>query len=186
MGFGLSLLVEVLGGVATAILLGVVIVSREASTEVGSHDREAHAISEDAQRYIRDRNRVLHIERALSINSAGPQLYGGSLFNAVLEAQRDALHEYRDEMTIKRRRYRELHESESLRHKLIRRKKAIPRFALTNDSKSTLAEWRADVTFAHMPDETPRPIDDPTKRELEPELRRFEDEGDPPIGGWKD
>jgi hypothetical protein len=53
------------------------------------------------------------------------------------------------------------------------------RFELTDEERSVLASWRANIKPAHMPDED-HPIEDPTSEEFEPDLRRFEREGDPP------
>jgi hypothetical protein len=43
-----------------------------------------------------------------------------------------------------------------------------------------LASWRANVEPEHVPGES-HPIDDPTSEDLEPDLRRFERDGDGPA-----
>jgi hypothetical protein len=86
-----------------------------------------------------------------------------------LAAKHAVLHEYRDEITAKRRHYRDIRNAEGWMHGLVRRRLSRPlkRFALTDDQRGTLATWREG-----LPDEGP--LRDPT----DVDLRRFEADGD--------
>jgi hypothetical protein len=53
-------------------------------------------------------------------------------------------------------------------------------FALADSQRSILDSWRSDIQPPSMPG-TSHPVDDPTRPGLEPDLRRFEAEGDPPL-----
>jgi hypothetical protein len=57
----------------------------------------------------------------------------------------------------------------------------LDRYELTDDDRAILAAWRAPATYEGHPDDS-APVDDPTSEEREPDLRRFEREGDPPRG----
>lgn len=94
-------------------------------------------------------------------------------------AQERALHDYRNEMSAKRQRFRELRGAERHAHELLRakRSKPFPRFELTDEQRDVLAKWRADVAPHHMPGAS-HSVDDPTSEDREPDLRRFERGGD--------
>ena len=85
--------------------------------------------------------------------------------------QRRALHEYRDEVSRKRRRCRELLDAAI-------GESSFPRFELDDASRDTLAGWRAPVTLPGM--DQGLSVDDPTDPALEPDLREFERRGDGP------
>jgi hypothetical protein len=56
--------------------------------------------------------------------------------------------------------------------------KPMRRFELTDAEHKILASWRADVGPSHWPGNR-SPIEAPTSVELERDLRRFEERGDP-------
>jgi hypothetical protein len=90
------------------------------------------------------------------------------------EIRHQALHEYRDEISRKRRRYRELR-ADAIGDS------TFPQFELDDASRETLERWRAPVTVPGMDAELA--VDDPTDLALEPNLRQFERHGDGPDEG---
>lgn len=182
MGFWCSLFVEIIGGLVTALALGVGAATFAASEQVRNHDDRVDDLYEDNRRWFRDRDRRVEIDKRQAVgqlNSTG-NLYSGAWIQAMAIKQQLALHDYRDEMSAKRRRYRELHDAEGKAHRLVRKRRSKPmrRFELTDGERTVLASWRANIEPAHMPGEN-HPIEDPTSEALEPDLRRFEREGDP-------
>lgn len=105
--------------------------------------------------------------------------YSGLHLSKLVEVRRRALHEYRDEMTRKLRRYREIAASEGWLHRAVRLQ-PLDRLSLSPGARETLASWRAPVTVAGMDDSAP--VADPTDRDREPALRRFEELGEPAEG----
>ena len=183
MDFWCSLVVEIIGGIVTAIVLGLWATGFAASQQVRRHDEQVADLEEDNRRWLRDRDNRVAIEtsRATSELAARGQLYSGAMHNASAFVRRQALHDYRDELTAKRRRYSELRTLEGRVHWLIRRRrsKSFLRFALSDDQRKLLASWRVYTAPGDPPGATQVVPDDPTSEELEPDLRRFEDEGDP-------
>jgi hypothetical protein len=113
-GFWCSLLVEVLGGLATAGLLAALVAFREAANHIEAHDRDVRALDEDIRRFIRDRDRILKVELATETTrlAARGLFHSGPHLVALIDRKRQALQDYRDEITGKRRLYREICESE--------------------------------------------------------------------------
>jgi hypothetical protein len=72
-------------------------------------------------------------------------------------------------MTRKRRRYRDLCIT-------VGPEVELPPLALSEEARSVLAAWRAPATLPGSGDTAD--FDDPTSEMLEPDLRRFEMEGD--------
>jgi hypothetical protein len=124
----------------------------------------------DAARWLRDRDRELQValKRKRGEMSAAGQLYSGAFLRAQVALKQQALHEYRDEMTRKRRCYRDLCIAVS--------EVELPPLALSERARSLLADWRAPATLPGSNDTAD--LDDPTSEMLEPDLRRFEVEGD--------
>jgi hypothetical protein len=179
MGFGLSLLVEVLGGVVTAALLASLVATREAKNRDDAAEHEATDLNEDLRRFLRDRDRTLGIEMAVrsgEMNARG-LFHSGAHLVALRELKRQALQEYRDEATIKRRRYRELCQ-ERFACPFVLRRRTLPVLRLTAESREILAGWRIQVQVAGMTDAVPMYDHDPTNVEREPHLRNFEERGD--------
>ena len=180
MGFWCSLFVEVLGGVVTALLLAAFAAYWTVRNRVAGHDREVADIDEDLRRFLRDRDRALQIE--LETDSADANRRGiflsGIHLARIAERKRQALHEYRDEATRKRRRYREICEAEqgSLMARMVRRSRPLHDFSLSSESARILDSWRAPATVSGMNDTVA--VDDPTSDAHEPELRRLERDGD--------
>jgi predicted nucleotide-binding protein len=146
---------------------------RSASTTDAASAREVEYLNEDTRRWIADRDRELHAASAKLSNemAARGHQYSGGHLSGLAGLRRQALQEYRDEISAKRRRYRELCAAAASGSD-------VPRFALDDASRETLARWRAPVTVAGMDASTD--VDDPTDRSLEPGLKRFEDQGDGP------
>jgi hypothetical protein len=177
-GFWGSLAVEIVGGVVTAGLLAGLVAYLNADNQIDAHDREVRALDEDMRRFVRDRDRVLWIElTTVTDEMAGRGIVNSSIhLGELADRKRQALHEYRDELIRKRRLYREVCERERWATRLLRRRRgALPRFELSNESKLTVASWRRDATGS---DHETSPVDDPTSAEREPDLQRFEEEGD--------
>jgi hypothetical protein len=143
LGFWCSLLVEIIGGLVTALALGVGAAIFAASQQVRSHDERIADLFEDNRRWFRDRDRRVAIEKARAVGPLNAQglLYSGAWIQAMAIKQQDALHDYRDEMSAKRRRYRELRDPEGKAHELVRRRRSKPmrRFELTDEERSVLA-----------------------------------------------
>jgi hypothetical protein len=178
-GFWCSLLVEVLGGVVTAGLLAGLVAFLNADNQIDGHDREVRALDEDMRRFLRDRDRVLKVELDTVTNEmvGRGMLHSGIHLVGLIDRKREALQDYRDEITRKRRLYREACDRERWATRLLRQRRgAFPRFELSDESKVILASWREDATVSGMHDTAQ--VDDPTSREREPDIRRFETEGD--------
>jgi hypothetical protein len=166
-----SLAVEVIGGAVTAALLALLAGLYGGAALIRAHDAQVEDLDEDTRRWFRDRDARMEVDKAQS---------AGNLLIAWAILQRQALYEYRDEISRKRRRYRQLREAEGGFHEWLREQMGRPfaRFSLTDDQRAVLAKWRAKVGPA--PDHRLE-FDDPTSEELEPDLRRFEEHGDPPL-----
>jgi hypothetical protein len=67
MSFTDSLTVEILGGLATAVFLGFIVAWRDARASIARHDREVQALEEDLNRFLRDRARLLRVEKAAAL-----------------------------------------------------------------------------------------------------------------------
>jgi hypothetical protein len=135
--------------------------------------REVEYLTEDMRRWIRDRDRVLQaaVARTREEMNARGAFHSSIHLAAQAEVRHQALHEYRDEISRKRRRYRELRDDAI-------EDSAFPRFELDDASRETLAGWRAPVTLPGM--DQGLSVDDPTDPALEPDLREFERRGDRP------
>ena len=178
MGFGLSLLVEIIGGIVTALVLGLGVAFFAASQRVRTHDGRIDDLYEDNRRWFRDRDRDLGIAKHQLAEQAADRgmIGGGALSQGGKKKQRQALHDYRDEMSAKRRRYRELGEAEGKAEEVVRRRAGrMRRFELSDSEREILAAWRTDLD----PPGAPGAVEDPTSEALEPDLRRFEEHGDP-------
>jgi hypothetical protein len=129
-------------------------------------------LREDTGRWLRDRNDRLEIESRKTSNemAARGQLYSGAHLAALAGLKRDALHEYRDEMGLKRRQYRRIRDQAP----------SVDRYELSDPDRDILASWRASATHSALEGSSVE-VDDVTREELEPDLRRFEREGDPPL-----
>lgn len=129
-------------------------------------------LREDTGRWLRDRNGRLEVESRQTSNemAARGQLYSGAHLAALAGLKRDALHEYRDEMSLKRRQYRRIRDQAP----------SIDRYTLSEADRDILASWRAPATHPAFEGSSVE-VDDVTREELEPDLRRFEREGDPPL-----
>lgn len=136
--------------------------------------REVSDLVEDATRWLSDRHRLLVVQLKAKTEDMATRglLYSGGHLAALADLKRQALHEYRDEMTSKRRRYRELcAAAEALSSNF-----ALPPLELSEASRAVLADWRSAATATGVDGEAA--IDDPTSESLEPGLRAFEVSGD--------
>ena len=98
-------------------------------------------------------------------------MYSGAHIAALAGLKRQALQEYRDEISLKRRQYRHLRAEWP----------SVRRYELSEADREILAEWRAPASHPTVVGFTVE-IDDVTSEDREPDLRRFEREGDPPLG----
>ena len=163
--------------------------------EIVADDRVVGDLNEDLRRWVRDRDRGLDVEHAIlsaQYNNpdsvpewrervpeelrhlpAGSQYYSGAHVQAHADAQRRALHEYRDEASRKLRAVKAQVEREGRLHRDSRGRRArntappappgLPR---------RLGEVAKPAQVTGM--EFEAPIDDPTRPELEPELAELE------------
>jgi hypothetical protein len=128
MDFEGSLLVEVLGGLATGLVL-------VAPSHGVTRLRERSAtidLLEDTARFFRDRQRLLAAEMASEFERARDVAMQDSPEYAELIAalKRRALHEYRDEMSRKRRRYRDAYRAEGTIDVMVRHHRNVPTRAI--------------------------------------------------------
>jgi hypothetical protein len=177
-----SLAVEILGGLATGVVLAAAAAGYAAWRSYHSHDAALRDLRDDTRRWLRDRDRDLQVQTnaAITTMAARGLLYAGAFLTALADLKRQALQEYRDEMSRKRTRYRGLLDGETWAHRRFRGR-PLDRYELADDDRVILAAWRAPATYEGHPDDS-APVDDPTSEEREPDLRRFEREGDPPRG----
>jgi hypothetical protein len=142
-----------------------------AAARLDAATNEVRDLNEDTARWLRDRDRELQIalrRKQGELANAG-LLNSGAAARAPSLLKRQALQEYRDEMTRKRRRYRDLCTA-------VGEGGRLPPLELSDEARSLLANWRAAVPIpgsTHAADP-----EDPTAEPLEPDLRRFEREGD--------
>jgi hypothetical protein len=95
---------------------------------------------------------------------AGSQYHSGAHVVAHAIAQRDALHQYRDEATLKLRAYQTQFEREGRVHRFWRRRAAsMPRLSLPQDCRDILAKWREPARVSGLDHEVA--VDDPTRDE---------------------
>ena len=129
-------------------------------------------LQEDAQRWVRDRDDELiaKINDATSAMAERGLERSSILLVEIVRLRREALRQYRDEMTSLRRRYNEI--CAPLAPTAER-----PRLSLDRDSLARLDRWRSAVQIPGL--DVGAEIDDPTDASLEPDLRRFEAHGDP-------
>jgi hypothetical protein len=181
-------------GVAVALALrGVAI-----RGEVSDHDACAAQMNIDLTRWVADRERQLVREIARTLNLArqgrfegveptpvpaelegarpGSQVDSGAFVERVKWLMRQALHEYRDEVSRKSRAYRVMAQSERRFHKLLRRSRAVPQpLVLSSHNRETLATWRRREVPAHGTP-TAEVKDDPTRTDDAAEIRAVEEE----------
>jgi len=172
------------GGVVTGAILGTWALWFTVGQQIRGHDERIDDLREDNRRWFRDRDAALHRElhRLEQQRAHAGVTSAGIAARAEEVVKRIALHEYRDEISAKRRRYRELATAEGWTHAKLRKRRSrtLTRFELTDDQRTVLAHWRS----IPAPGWPHRPItDDPTDPRLEPDLRRFESEGDPDPAG---
>jgi hypothetical protein len=135
-------------------------------------DQALADLREDTDRWLRDRDDrlVVALRKTTNEMAARGLLHSGAHLAQLAGLKRDALHEYRDEMSLKRRQYRRVREQAP----------SVDRYQLTEAHRAILANWRAPATHPAL-EGSAIDIDDVTREELEPDLRRFELEGDPPF-----
>ncbi|HEY2479007.1 MAG TPA: nucleotide-binding protein [Solirubrobacterales bacterium] len=145
--------------------------SPKALTDLAVSSRVAD-LNEDTRRWLQDRDREFEAEsraRTVELSSNG-LLYSGARLNAVVILRQQALQQYRDEISGKRRLYREIWEQ-------LPDGVEIPRFELSDADRAILGKWRGRVEVDGVGEAE---VDDPTDASREPDLRRFEIEGDGP------
>jgi hypothetical protein len=167
--FGHSLAGPILAALIAGPLIALALRVSSIPREVSENDVRAGEINEDLRRWVRDRNRQLEIELRRLVNSAGNQLYAGSLMNQAGAAMRQTLHEYRDEASSKVREYSALARSENGLHRSYRRWKGrtAPVLGLDGQGRIDLARWRQRPHIVSPGSDTPdlAVSDDPTADE---------------------
>lgn len=180
MSFWGSLATEICGGVATAIVLGVVAAYVAASQSIMRHDEQLGELFEDNRRWFRDRSRQLAVadQSAMTELSARGLAQSGAWVQGMAKRRHHALHDYRDEISAKLRRYRAIRASEGWTHARVRqlKRRPWPAFMLTDAERETLDAWRADQSASHTAD-IALAVEDPTAEVLEPAIREFERNG---------
>lgn len=149
---------------------GVVLVNPHGACAITAATNEITDLNQDADRWLRDRGRELQgaLRAKTEELNAKNLLYSGAFLRSYAALKRQALHEYRDEMTRKRRRYRDLRASAGPGS-------GFPPLRLTDEGRGILARWRAPVT--PVSGDGSLEVEDPTSEVLEEDLRRFEIEG---------
>lgn len=132
MDFESSLLVEVLGGLATGLVLVALVAWRDATARTERNDATTIDLLEDTARFFRDRQRLLAAEMASEFERARDVAMQDSPEYAELIAalKSRALHEYRDEMSRKRRRYRDAYRAEGTIDVMVRHYRNVPTRAI--------------------------------------------------------
>lgn len=112
--------------------------------EVAENDAKAAELDEDLHRWVRDRNRDLERDIRTIVNSAGNQLYAGTIVNQTHAAMSLALQQYRDEATAKVRAFSALARSEGRWHKRHRQRYHFdpPVLGLPGHQRVELDRWR--------------------------------------------
>src|SRR6185312_15384800 len=128
---------------------------------------------EDTRRWLQDRNRELDAESRARTSEMGSQgqLYSGAHLAGLGILRRQALQQYRDEISRKRRRYREIWEQAP-------GDVDVPRFELSDADRAILGKWRGRVVVEGVGEIYGA---DPAGESREPYLRRFATEDDGPI-----
>lgn len=136
-------------------------------------ERKIGYLNEDVNRWIADRDRELDIatkQRSAEMNANGT-FHSGAHVNGLAHLHREALHQYRDEISSKRREYAELISE-------VPESEELPSLQLSEESRAILSRWRGPVTVPGVSGQGQ--VDDPTDQAKEPDLRRFEVGGDTP------
>lgn len=137
--------------------------------ETADNDVRASEINEDLQRWVRDRNWQLEKELRSLKNSAGNQLYAGSLRNKAVAAMTQALREYCDEAIEKTRTFSALARSEDQRHRHHREHLGLesPSLGLRGQERLHLNRWRQRPHLVNPGGQEPDLVvkDDPTADE---------------------
>jgi hypothetical protein len=166
---GQHLLVPILATVAGSALIASARRYFRLGKEVTDNDARATELNEDLWRWVRDRNRQLENELRGLRNSAGNQLYAGSLRNKAVAAMRQALHEYRDEATSKVREFSALARSEGRWHRWHRERRGLgsPCLGLRGQERLHLTRWRQRPNLVNPggPEPDLTIDDDPTANE---------------------
>jgi len=194
--------------VIVALITAWLVRAQGSRRDVSEHDRRVADLNQDLQRWVLDRDRELHNELALIAayarnphlegeivgrlialrapvpdelkqHPAGSQYDSGAHLRWRAEAARQALHEWRDEATRKRREYRDTMASEGRVASWVRgrRGQGAPRLVLPEPGREALARWRAPAAIPLGVGQPSMLIDDPSRPELEPELAELERPG---------
>jgi hypothetical protein len=126
--FVTDLAANAVGGVVTAVVLGTWATRFAALQQVRRHNDRVADLIEDNRRWFRDRDAQLGREfRRLEEQRAQSGLTSEGVAAKSREiVQRQVLVEYRNEMTLKRRRYADLWRAEDWPHRLVRRRRCKP------------------------------------------------------------
>ena len=95
-------------------------------------------LREDTSRWLRDRDNLLAAALKQTSNEMATRglFHSGAHLAAFAGLKRDALHEYRDEMSLKRRQYRRIRDQAP----------TVDRYQLDDAEREILACWRAPAT----------------------------------------
>jgi hypothetical protein len=107
---------------------------------------------------------------------AGSQYDSGAHLQWRAGAQGAVLHQYRDRATQTLDQFDEIVGAEGWWHRITRKRlrRCRPAVVLAGAELEILARWRADVTLEDLPSAS---VNDVSRPELEPALRRLEDRG---------
>ena len=125
------------------------------STEPTGVHHAVQYLNDDLRRWIYDRDHRLRSDLAYETESMNARglLQSSIHLSAVGSLRRQALQDYRDEMSAIRRRYREVYGAAPAGSD-------VPHLALDDASREILTRWRSPATVPGMNDQAP--VDDPT------------------------
>jgi hypothetical protein len=155
--------------VVTGLFVGLALRWAAIAGEPSTHDAKADEMNSDLSRWVTDRERQLQAEifgaknlaeqgiiedvvgatpvpKKLEGAKPGSKVDSGAFIRRIERLMRQALHEYRDDASLKVRTYRSMARSEGWVHKLLRRGRRANRepspFRLTDSARELLASWR--------------------------------------------
>lgn len=175
MGFGSDIAAEAVGGVITAVALGVSLRFVNALNATERNDVEVSRQLLALRRWLADEDRSYG---AAVAGSNAPSSQMAKVRDDIEAVKRAYLHRWRDRATDAIWAYQSLRDSETLAHHILRRarRRPLPRLELTDAQREVLRTWRASAT-EFPPDGPPRTVrDDPTEAPGE-EIRDFEAHG---------
>ena len=139
---------------------------KKTGAEIAETNANVRELQTDLDRWMVDHGRRLEAELRTIVQSAGPQLYAGSLRNQLENAMTLALEQYRNEASHKVRVFRRLARSEGAEHQRRRRGRS-PSLTLNDEGRMLLAGWKERPYPVPHTKEGPLRPTDPTRGDTE-------------------